>query len=47
MTLTERLQSLTADERFEMEPLLIGYDEAYILANWNLLVDELHYIMTL
>ena len=47
MKLTEKLQQLTADERSEMEGMVTRRGEAYVLAHWHLLLDQVHYINTL
>jgi hypothetical protein len=46
MKLTEKLQQLTADERSEMEGMVTRRGEAYVLAHWQLLLDQVHYINT-
>ena len=45
--LAAHLDQLAPDERLTMEEFLPGHDEAYILANWNLLVEQTRYIATL
>lgn len=46
-TLTGKLHSLTADERFEMEQAIRQYGEAYVLANWTLILEQIRYILML
>jgi hypothetical protein len=46
-TLTERLQQLTPDERAAMEEVMRTYGLAYTVANWNLILGQVRYVLTL
>jgi hypothetical protein len=45
--LLDKLKDLPADEWAEMDAFIAANGEAYVLANWNLLVEQLDYIATL
>lgn len=45
--LTERLQSLTAEELLEMEQMLTDRGAAHVLARWDLILDQIRYVLTL
>ena len=45
--LTGKLQSLKASERSEIERIATARGEAYVLAQWGTLIEQLRYINTL
>lgn len=42
-----KLHSLTADERVEMEQVIMQHGEANALAHWDLIVAQIDYILSL
>ncbi len=46
-TPTEKLQSLTASERSEMQEAVDAFGPTYVLAHWNLLLEQSRYLNAL
>jgi hypothetical protein len=45
--LTDNLRTLTAAEQSEMQDAVQTFGEAYVLANWELLLSQTRYLLTL
>ena len=43
--LTGKLQKLPADEQEEMQGMINGHGEAYVLKHWNLLLSQIQYFL--